>query len=209
MRAATVCVLAVVGCGGAPEAPLPYASEVISFSPGEGAGFGKEAMPGVVLGPPRGKGLSAASTHVVSLGVGGEITVGFGSSVVVDGPGPDLVVFENVFLAGGDPPQPFAEPGEVSVSSDGVEWATFDCDPTGPAGEGWAGCAGWHPTLVYDAAALVPIDAELAGGDAFDLAALGVGEVRYVRITDRSDGGAAPNAGFDLDAVGAIHLDGD
>ena len=64
---------------------------------------------------------------------------------------------------------------ELAGRPDGLEWATFDCDPTGPVGEGWAGCAGWHPTLVYDAAALVPIDAELAGGDAFDLAALGVG----------------------------------
>jgi hypothetical protein len=44
------------------------------------------------------------------------------------------------------------------------------------------------------------------GGDGFDFADLGVDEVRYVRIRDLSTEGAPPSAGFDLDAVGGVHV---
>jgi hypothetical protein len=45
----------------------------------------------------------------------------------------------------------------------------------------------------------------LTGGDAFDLAALGLVEVGYVRIQDLGLGGEAPSGGFDLDAVAVVH----
>lgn len=204
----------VLGCGadgsaqgaGACADPLPYASELVSFTPGESAGFGAGELPGVVLGPPAVGPPSAGSLDVVSLGMGGEIVVGFGDRVIVDGDGPDLFVFENPFWVNGDSEKPFAELGEVSVSADGDVWHTFECDPD-PA-EGFdGGCAGWRPRLEYDACAAVPLTVEQVGGDPFDLADLGLGEARYVRIRDLAVSGVPPSAGFDLDAVGAAFLE--
>lgn len=204
---------AVCGCAGADDstgiddgrchetAPASrFASCVDAFTPGDGAGFGQESFPAVVFGAPKGGGSHAGSTDVLSLGKGGSIVVGFGANAVVDGPGPDLLVFENAFYIGDHPDKPFAEPGEVSVSDDGASWATFPCAKDQFPYEG---CAGWHPVFAEsDASALDPAS---AGGDAFDLADVGLAEVRFVRIVDVSDHGAEPNAGFDLDAVAVIH----
>ena len=189
-----------------PTSDLPYASEVIDFGPGPGAGYGQDRLPNVVLGPPQGKGTAAGSADVLSLGAGGEIVLGFAPRLATDGPGPDLVVFENAFWAGGDPTQPFAEPAEVAVSADGETWHAFPCDPEGDGAHAWPGCAGWRPTLAYDPEELLPLDPEATGGDPFDLADLGLEEARYVRIRDLSaaEGAASPSAGFDLDAVGLI-----
>jgi hypothetical protein len=185
---------------------LPYAREVVSFAPGEGAGFGAKGLPGIVLGPPKGEGDSAGSFDVLSLGVGGEIVLGFGGRSIIDGPGPDLVVFENAFYAGGDPTQPFAEPGEVALSDDGETFIAFECVGDADAGT-YRGCAGVRPTLAYDPIAVAPIDLELTGGDSFDLAELGLERARFVRIRDLSSEGTEPTAGFDLDAVGLIHFE--
>jgi hypothetical protein len=193
--------------GGVSAQDLPYASEVVAFEPGESAGYGQDDLPDVVLGPPEGKGEQIGSLDVLSLGVGGEIVLGFGERVIEDGPGADFVVFENAFWAGGDPESVFAEPGEIAVSDDGAVWHTFTCDPdpsSGPAGRP-VGCAGWSPTRAYDAADLVPLDPELSGGDAFDLAELDLHEARFVRIRDLSSEGEPDNAGFDLDAVGLVN----
>jgi len=186
-------------------AALPYATEVVSFTPGDGAGFGQNKLPGVVLGPPSGHGFDRGSLDVLSLGVGGEIVLGFGARSIVDGAGPDFVVFENAFFAGGDPSKPFVEPGEVSVSEDGETWATFDCQEQDGGSAGTVGCAGVSPTLEFDAEELVPIDSAKTGGDAFDLADVSIHKARFVRIRDLAETGIAPSAGFDLDAVGIIH----
>lgn len=187
---------------------LPFASEVIDFSPGSGAGFGVQSLPGVVLGAPKGKGTNAGSLDVLSLGVGGEITLGFGDRVIVDGPGVDLIVFENPFWPMGDPTQVFAELGVVEVSEDGETWHTFGCDVDVAAAFMWPGCAGWSPTLSFDASE-GELTHELAGGDAFDLADVGLERARFVRVRDLATAGQAPSAGFDLDAVGVIHFEGD
>ena len=189
--------------GGVPDAP-PYASSIVAFEPGEGAGFGQSKLPGVVLGPPLGKGVTSGSLDVLSLGKGGSIVLGFEPLALVDGDGPDLVVFENAFWPGGDASAVFAEPGEVSVSDDGEEWHTFPCDAEGDGEGHFAGCAGVTPTEKYDASAVVPLVPALTGGDAFDLAELGVARARFVRIRDRANAGATPSAGLDLDAVGVI-----
>lgn len=183
-------------------APLPYASSVVSFEPGDEAGFGEHDLPDVVLGPPEGGGTQAGSLDVLSLGKGGSIVLGFEPYAIVDGDGADLVIFENAFWPGGDPTAVFAEPGEVSVSEDGEEWHAFPCDEQGDGDGHFAGCAGVTPTEKYDAKSLVPLDPAASGGDAFDLAELGLERVRFVKIRDRSNAGAAPSAGFDLDAVG-------
>lgn len=182
-----------------------YAGELVSFEAGAGGGFGKAHLPDVVLGPPKGAGRDAQSLDVVSLGAGGVIVLGFGDRVVVDGPGPDLVVFENAFFAAGDAEHPFSELAEVAVSEDGEDWVSWPCDAEA-AGPPWPGCAGWRPVLAYDPEAVLPPDVASTGGDPFDLADIGVKEARFVRITDRTTVTVAPSAGFDLDAVAVLHL---
>jgi hypothetical protein len=185
---------------------LPYAARVERFAPGASAGFGQAELPDVVLGPPQGGGLLGGSLDVLSLGVGGEIVVSFGEREIIDGAGPDFIVFENPFWPGGDPTAVFYELGEVSVSSDGQIWHTFACDTRGTGQGRFPGCAGFTPTEVYDAFEVLPLDPELTGGDAFDLADLGLARARYVRIRDLSSSGEGMTAGFDLDAVGLIHV---
>jgi hypothetical protein len=145
---------------------------------------------------------------VLSLGSGGEIVLGFGERGIADGPGPDFVVFENAFWPGGDASQVFAELGEVSVSEDGKSWQTFACDTQGDGHGGYPGCAGFTPTLVYDANKLVPLEPEKSGGDAFDLADLGIRHARFVKIRDlKTMDPGGTTSGFDLDAVCAIHVE--
>ncbi|MFO0612701.1 MAG: hypothetical protein U0414_08950 [Polyangiaceae bacterium] len=191
------------GGGAAPADPCsPFVGSVVDVQYGEGAGFGQEHMPGVVMGPPLGGGEQHGSLDVVSLGNGGRITVAFGDRTIEDGPGPDFIVFENAFYAGGDPASPFAEIAAVEVSEDGSSWTAFPCTATAAP---WGACAGWHPTLANpEDNDLDPLDPAVAGGDAFDLADIGVTRVRFVRITDRVDlVGDTPS--FDLDAVALVH----
>lgn len=181
-----------------------YASEVVSFTPGLNAGYGQANMPDVVLGPPAPGSSFSGSLDVVSLGAGGEIVLGFGEHTVTDGPGADFIVWENPFFVGGDVENPYAELGEVSVSLDGEEWHAFPCDPLQSDGYD-PGCAGWRPRTEFDPCTLIPLDPSLVGGDAFDLADVGLSEIRYVRIRDLAIDGGEWSAGFDLDAVGAVH----
>jgi hypothetical protein len=181
---------------------IEFATGVVSYSPGQCAGFGQTSMPDIVLGPPQGTGDVRGSLDVVSLGNGGEIVLSFEPAVIVDGPGTDFIVFENPFFIGGDPHNPYAEPGEVSVSDDGETWTPFPCTATAyPYGS----CAGWHP--VY--ASGPDFDPASAGGDAFDLAAVGVSRARFVRIRDKTaqrctSQGPTTN-GFDLDAIAVLN----
>ncbi len=184
-----------------------FVTGVVSFTPGPCAGFGAAAMPGVVEGPPHGGGASSGSTDVVSLGVGGELVVSFAPNALVDGPGVDFIVFETPFDIGGNAQDPFAEPGEVSVSDDGSTWTTYPCTATSyPYGQ----CAGWHPVYSSPANGISPVDPVTAGGDAYDLADLGLTQAQFVRIRDRSnevcpDAGGTTSAGFDLDAIAIVN----
>jgi hypothetical protein len=113
-------------------------------------------------------------------------------------------VFENAFYVNGDPDAPYAELASVEVSSDGADFVAFPCTASvAPYGS----CAGWHPVFANpDQNTIDPTDPALAGGDAFDLADLGVAEASYVRITDRVDLTGA-NGTFDLDAVSIVNAD--
>ncbi|MBX3206104.1 MAG: cell surface protein [Labilithrix sp.] len=187
-----------------------FVTDVVSFTPGPCAGFGAAQMPDVVLGPPVGAGDLAGSLDVVSLGVDGEIVLSFGANAIVDGPGADFIVFENAFYAGGNPSQPAADPGEVSVSEDGVTWETYECTPGAAAPYGK--CAGWHSVHSAPGNGISPVDPATAGGEAYDLAELGLTRARFVRIRDKStaacEGTPKPNsAGFDLDAIAIVHAE--
>jgi hypothetical protein len=222
MRTTFPLVFVLIGCGGGDDllprvthdsgsdvtetaAPaVKYASKVVSYSKGEKGGFNEAKLPAVVLGPPTGGGCCAGSLDVLSLGNGGEIVLGF-DVAIVDEDGPDFVVFENPFEPSGDPTSVVAEPAEVSVSEDGVTWTAFPCTATAyPYGT----CAGWHPVYATAESPIDPRDPARAGGDAFDLAAIGIKHARFVRIRDMNGKfpAASPTAGFDLDGVAVLHF---
>jgi hypothetical protein len=234
LAAGCAVVCAFMGCGqsdedagraaGADQAPAGrwdgWAAEVVGVSYGEDAGFGRANFPQVVLGPPKGAGSSQGSLDVLSLGQGGTITVGFGPGrCILDAEGDDFTVLENVFFIAGDSQNRFIETAFVEVSQDGITFTRFptwvdeskpctreDASHCGDPAR-YRGFAGVELTLPGDSPAEV-------GGDRFDLARIGLGWARYVRITDTAgdpwDAGEAfgtgyGKAGFDLDAVGAIH----
>ena len=197
------------GPGGSVVRADRFATKVVSFTPGDCGGFGLTSMPDVVLGPPVGGGDGAGSLDVVSLGYNGEIVLSVEPNAIVDGPGPDLLVFENPFLTNG---RPNAELGEVSVSEDGTTWMTFPC--TAGPGPTYGSCAGWHPVYSAPGNGISPIDPATAGGDAFDLKDVGLASARFIRIRDRgtvpcpSDPGQkATTVGFDLDAVSVVNAE--
>jgi hypothetical protein len=205
----------------------PFADRVVAYQIGTGGGAGQDEMPGVVLGPPRGGGPFQGSTDTLSLGLGGWIILGFTSGSIEDGPGVDFTVFENPFLTIGlVTGPPFAEPGTVSVSDDGVAWKTFPCPLDDPPY--YPGCAGVYPVFANAdepaaPAPLVPCSIPIqqlvgvpvaafqppdcSGGDSFDLATVVVSSARFVRIdASQLEPGAGGTAGFDLDAVAAVHF---
>ncbi len=187
--------------------PDPFVDRVVTCKVGEGGGYGEKMLPKIVLGAPHGGGKLQAGTDVLSLGKGGSIVLEFVDNEVYDGPGPDLLVFENAFLQdpGDDPNLGFFELAKVDVSLDGKEWKSFQYNTTTREG-----CAGYHPVHANsdtpDGRDIPPTDPEKAGGDPFDLADVGLEVVRFIRITDLDNAaGEKGTAGFDLDAVGAVH----
>jgi hypothetical protein len=179
-----------------------YVTGAVAHAFGPGQNVGQASFPEPILGPPRGGGAYSGSLDVVSLGNGGSVTVEFGGTAIIDGPGPDFIVFENAFWIGGDETQPFAELATVEVSDDGDSWLGFECTASAPP---YGSCAGWNPVFANpELNAIDPLDPAVAGGDAFDLAELGMAQARFVRITDRVDL-TGPAGVFDLDAVGIVH----
>jgi hypothetical protein len=183
----------------------PYADCIESFLPADDVTFGHDALPDVVLGPPQGGPAGAGSMDVASLGCGGRITLRFDAPGIVDGPGPDLLVFENAFRTGDET---FAEPARVLVSDDGAAWEAFECDVAGDGTWPPTGCAGIEPVLAEGDPATDPTT---AGGDAFDLADVGLGRASYVRLVDVTEEHygdrmwcAGVAGGFDLDAMAAV-----
>jgi hypothetical protein len=136
------------------------------------------------------------SLDVLSLGREGSIVLELTDTAVVDGPGVDLLVFENPF---GN----YVETGVVAVSEDGQVWHEFPC---GLTAEGFPGCAGVHPVHSSPDNGFSPTDPAAAGGDGFDLATLGVTRARFIRIRDSGANGYGGNSGgFDLDAVAVVN----
>lgn len=208
--AALGCVLLSLGCsdgsdgdpGDPGTCPAAFATNVVEFEFGDGQDFGQEPgeFPENVLGPPRGAGCCTGGLHVSSLGNGGYVVLEFENTVVVDGEGPDFIVFENAFEFGTD--DVFAEVATVSVSGDGETYVDFPCTAMEPP---WGACAGVGPVFAHeDDPDVDPLDPAVAGGDSFDLSEVGMLEARFVKITDRSDLTGIDGV-FDLDAVGIVH----
>ena len=193
-------------------APLErFVTSVVRFAPGDCAGFGVTSLPDIVMGPPQGAGDHMGGLDVVSLGEGGEIVVGFAPRAIKDGPGPDFIVFENAFFVAGDPQNPFAERGEVSVSEDGATWKTFPCTATkAPFGA----CSGWKPVYSSPENGISPFDVARAGGEAYDLADVGLSRARFVRVRDvgatkcpSDPPQKTTNLGYDLDAIAIVNAE--
>jgi len=195
----------------------PFADAVVSFQPLSPGGFGSASL-SWALGPPHGGGMLQGSMHVVSLHAranddggasppyGGSITLEFANNIVVDGEGPDFIVFENVFYQNGDPEQRWMEPAIVAVSKDGSNFYTFPYDfvphytKSGEincfnpycyinADGSSRGFAGITPTY-SNAGSPDPRIPSAAGGDAFDLGAITSAKldwIRYIRITATGD----------------------
>ena len=133
----------------------------------------------------------------------------FGPNAIVNGAGADFIVFENAFDIAGNPSNVDADVGEVSVSDDGNTWTTFPCTATAPP---YGACAGWHPVHSNPANCISPLDPATAGGDAYDLADIGVSHAKYVRIVDKGNQACSSDPsqelttnGFDLDAVSIVN----
>ncbi len=155
------------------------------------------------------------SFDIVALGRGGRITLTF-DTIVSNGPGYDFAVFENSFS------DTYIELAYVEVSSDGVNYFRFpnDSQTVNPVG----GYGSIDPTNVDGFAGKY----RQGFGTPFDLSTLvgvspllDIGAVAFVRIVDVVGDGSETDsqgdvvydpypttgsAGFDLDAVGLLHL---
>ncbi|MGE0789912.1 MAG: LIC_13355 family lipoprotein [Sandaracinaceae bacterium] len=156
--------------------------------------------PELAINGVRGGGAAGGSLDVYSIRYGDALVLGWDGEVL-DGEGDDLVVFENSFdLVEG---RAFMDPIVVEVSADGERWVAFPHDYVAEdetrysnRREDWVGFAGVQAVyLNADTNPLDPFDAE-AGGDRFDLAALGDGPdaravldegVRFIRLTPAPD----------------------
>ncbi|MEX2380710.1 MAG: T9SS type A sorting domain-containing protein [Vicingaceae bacterium] len=162
---------------------------------------------------------------VVSLGDGGSATLSF-PGVIFDGPGHDFAIFENGFsnINGGD----FLELAFVEVSSDGQNFFRFPAHSLTDTSQAVGSFGSVDPTQINNLAGKYL----LAYGTPFDLAELNgingldVQNITHIRIIDvvgslnnahatRDTAGrkvndpyptAFPQSGFDLDAVGIVHI---
>ncbi|MEM9382003.1 MAG: hypothetical protein AAGB93_18755 [Planctomycetota bacterium] len=212
-----------------------YATTVVQFNQGGGTGI---FDPTNILGGPQGGGFSSGSLDVLSLGVGGDVTLGF-DVTITNGPGADFTVFENGFVFGSGV---FAEVALVEVSTDGVTFARFptryygDPGPLPPFGTvpfaTYEGLAGGLPGLANVVTNTIdPFDPVVSGGEAFDLAdladhpdvlsgAVDLGAIHFVKLVDLDAGtvndstgvpiwdNGGATSGCDLDAVAVIQHTG-
>lgn len=167
--------------------------------------------------------LGARDGSVVSLGDGGSIVLSF-AKAIFDGPGDDFAVFENGFASGS---LVFAELAFVSVSSNGSDWLDFQSryDGTRPV----SAFGTIDPASVHNLAGQVAAPngtgfdlSELTAAAASSGGTIDLNAIRFVRLVDVVGNGSTTDSfgnpiydpyptglassGFDLDAVGAIHV---
>jgi len=133
-------------------------------------------------------GIAMIRSKVVSFGHNGEMVLEVEGGEIIDQPGPDFVIYENVFRHGrAGIHQEFALVGVAMENHpDNFQW--FDCSPKLKV---FKGCAGAVPTE--------------EGGDTFDLAEKNIKRVKYIKILDvgynKNFGNGVNTEGFDLDAL--------
>lgn len=177
----------------------PWADAVVSVEYGPGAGFGQDYFPDNVLGSPSPDATPTAPaadpSEVLTLGSGGVIVLAFEDGGIEDGPGVDVIVYENAFAVGGGETI-YRETALVAFSEDGTTWVTVPYDTTT-----FAGLAGVTPTN----SASWSSDPLASGGDGFDLADVGLEHASYIRLTDSEGLVRDSGPSFDLDAVAVLH----
>lgn len=99
-----------------------FADEVVRYDVGAPAPIPEGQDPRMALGPPDYKPNSRELPRAVSLGNGGSITLKWNDGALVDGPGPDIFIFEI---------GPNVEAMEVAVSADGTTWIPVGVAPGG------------------------------------------------------------------------------
>ncbi|MBI3837159.1 MAG: PEP-CTERM sorting domain-containing protein [Planctomycetia bacterium] len=181
-----------------------------------GGGLASFGDPNFALGPADG-----TTTHVVSLGDGGQITMTF-AHPITNGPGPDLAVFENGFADN------FLELGFVDVSTNGSDFVRFPSESLTQTTTQVGGFGTLDPTNIDDLAGKYRV----GFGTPFDLGQIAglspnvdANDINFVRIVDvvgsinpafglRDSLGnlindpyptAFSSGGFDLNGVGAIN----
>jgi len=144
------------------------------------------------FGKPEGAGISASSADVIEIG-DNAIIFAFDERKCVNQPGADFVVFTSAKYRSSDKPQDYdasawrdMTPAKVAVSMDGQTWSNFAAtennayntnDPRHYEGY-WAGI---NPTIANSVNNL-NVEFASAGGDRFDLSAIGMDEIRYIKI---------------------------
>jgi len=207
-----------------------FATQVLGSNTNANAGGGV-FQPANALGAPQG------SSAVHSLGIAGDLTLGF-AVPITNGPGADFIVGENPFTFSSAWWQSFAEVMFVEVSSDGVNFCRFESSYYGPQAHPgafgtvpigtYSGLAGQTPVLATDPT-VDSRDVVDAGGDAFDLEDLsthplvlsGVVDltaITAVRLVDVVSGSSLDSAGVaifdpgsgsaDVDHITVIHQQG-
>ncbi len=168
-------------------------------------------------------GIGVADGRTLSLGDGGAVVLGF-VEPIADGPGFDFVVFENSFSVAEN--EVFAELAFVEASSDGVTFVRF---PNSSLTVGPIGSFGTLDPRMIDGLAGRFSAPYGTGFDVADLPAVqgfDASRIMYVRLIDvigtadvafaKTDSEGAivydpyptpfPSCGFDLDAVGVLHV---
>ncbi len=184
---------------------------VFWFLPGKGQNLGQDSVyfPQNIFNLPDTNASetipSSSPKNICSIGLGGEIAVGFKKFFIIDREGPDFTIFENAFI---NPitKKVFVEPAVVSVSEDGVNFLEFPWNYNT-----LEGCAGTKPTN----GKRNPFDPLVSGGNSFDLSIVGLKQVRFIKIKDICDIILADSdhpfydpllSGFDLDCVVGLNL---
>jgi len=147
------------------QAQSPYASSVISYSPGSSPAGGFTTAASALGEPTRFTGgpffpqavtpfqPAFMTSELVSIGAGGEIVVAFDHDIADDPRNPfgvDLIVFGNAFFSdaaypSGTPSGLFAEGGQIAVSADGTTWVPVP----GIDADGFAPTCGWLDASPY------------------------------------------------------------
>ncbi len=175
-----IIILTILGCSDSPlidtgsEFLVPWADEVI-----EATGDASLAVNGA-----HGFGQHQGSTDVYSLTLDPDeaLILGWSDAILTDGPGVDIVVFENPFDYGDG--ARFMDLVVVSVSPNGTDFVNFPheylaADPKfwSPDPDDWEGFAGKTPVLLNeDSNPADPFDPVASGGDGFDFADLPAGD---------------------------------
>jgi hypothetical protein len=216
-------------------AQAQYANRVISYDPGTTPSPGGYINSSVALGSPQriagestpwGSDVTVfngpfANDEIVSIGEGGHITLQLSNFVLPDPSGPEIGVFENIFLVDSTfdnivdfPVIPTgADSAAVAVSEDGISWVTlgsffFDIPTQGTLPSDFqkpfTGTLNEFANLPLDHATdfdVLDLLEGSAGGNWLDISGTGLSKVGYIRFSVADDQNAATSLNFELDAV--------